>query len=511
MSVPVNVRVTTSESGFTVYATPRCSGVKSCSSWIHFPGIDEKEKSTTNGYFIRWGDWQEGTSRTGHVHTYARDIFGYGWYTNGSTSLGVVTRPYTARPITARLYGQDDELRSVTIVGTATPTATIRRGGVVVAAADRNGNWSTAVNGLPVGTSTLTFQQYVGETYRDQVSVSVTFRERNLLAGVSGANTTVVAGSVATVYGHLRALADVTTPLSRATVQLSAPAGSTFADVPSTIRGEYRTSPSGAWTPFASDDLHNGSVSTDGRTATFDWVPTRSDWTLRAGTELRFGITVRASESASGNGSFRMTAVGSAPQGAFDATGATPVTFEQPQLSPVSVTEPTTVTPDASNRFGGTATPGATFEVVDGSGTVIVPGGPFLVGPDGRWTFEHVVPTGSTEFRFAVRQTAFGKTETSRVFTIPADTLHEVRVTTTSVRAGEENTFVGTATPGATYRVLNAWGTEIVAGGPFTIDGYGRWVFDRVVSKGAKEFSFKLEIEKAGRTVTSPLFTIPAA
>ncbi len=359
--LPVNVSVSTNETGMYVYATPVCYGAwKSCRSWFTIPGwgIDVKDVTTTGGYFVRWpSNWREGQSvTTGSVASYGRNLFGFGYY-GSSTSLGTITRPYAARAITARLTSQNDQARTATIGGTATPNAEIKRNGIVVDRADQWGSWSATIRDLPIGTSTLSFDQYIDGRYRDRASVTVT-----------------IAGEVV----------------------------------------------------------------------------------------------------------------------------------------PAKVTEPASVQPGAVNTIKGTATPGATFEVVDGAGVVIVPGGPFAVDGQGKWSFDHLVPAGATEFRFAIRQTAWGTPVTSEVFTLPADTMQPATVTTSTVHDGVSNTFRGTGTPGATYRVLNVSNNEIVAGGPFSVDEHGAWTFDRVVSRGAKEFRFKIEQTKGDDTDRSRLFTIPA-
>lgn len=97
------------------------------------------------------------------------------------------------------------------------------------------------------------------------------------------------------------------------------------------------------------------------------------------------------------------------------------VVIEQPTLDPVTVTSPATVQPGVENRFTGTATPGATFRVLDASGNPITPGR-HAVDENGEWEFATTVPAGVTSFRFAIEQTAKGQTVTSELFTFLADT-----------------------------------------------------------------------------------------
>lgn len=423
---PRNVRVSARENGMYIYATPVCSGWRSCRSWVRIPafGIDRKDVDTTNGILVPWpSSWREGeTISSGYVHSYGRDVFGNGWYSTATTSLGSITRPYAVRPITARVTSQDDGVRSASVTGTATPNASIRRNGTVVATANASGTWSAVIRGLDEGRNTLTFQQYVDNTYQDQTSVDVVFAPRQLLTGINGTTTTLPAGSTTTVFGQLRAAAEITTPGADARVTFTAPAGTTFPSDLTTVRGQQRPATGGDWTDFAADNLVDGSVSADGRSVTFRWAPGNAGWKLTAGQEVRFGVPLQNPGNAAGTDELRMSVTGSAPQGSLAASATTPVRIEAGTLSPVTRTGPDTVAPGTTNTFTGTATPGATYQVVNAAGEVIVPGGPFDVDARGDWSFTAEVAAGATEYAFAIRQTAFGQTETSQLFRVPADT-----------------------------------------------------------------------------------------
>ncbi|MEN0101663.1 MAG: hypothetical protein AAGC90_01960 [Curtobacterium sp.] len=426
VSAPRDVRVDAEENGMYIFATPVCNLAKSCSSWVKIPsvGIERKEVDTRYGILVPWpSSWREGeTISSGYVHSYARDIFGIGWYSKTTTSLGAITRPYAVRPITARVTGQDDSARSASITGTATPNASIRRNNTVVATANASGTWSAVIGGLSTGKNTLTFQQYVDNAYRNQTSVDVTFAPKQLLTGITGTTTTLPAGSTTTVFGHLRATAEFATPGSDARVTFTAPDGTTFPRTLTTVRGQQRPASGGDWTDFPADNLVDGSVSADGRSVTFRWAPGNAGWKLTAGQEVRFGVPVQNPGNAADTGELRMSVTGSAPQGSLAASATTPVRIEAGTLSPVTRTGPDTVAPGTTNTFTGTATPGATYQVVDAAGEVIVPGGPFDVDARGDWSFTAEVAAGATEYAFAIRQTAFGQTETSQLFRVPADT-----------------------------------------------------------------------------------------
>jgi hypothetical protein len=167
------------------------------------------------------------------------------------------------------------------------------------------------------------------------------------------------------------------------------------------------------------------------------------------------------------------------------------------------------VTPGVENTFRGTAEPGATYEVLNVSGNPLVPG-PLTVDADGNWTFDRVISTGATSFRFMIRQTKDGQVETSELFVIAANSgFAPVTVTNKSVRPGEVNTFTGTGPATATFQVLNASGNVIVPG-RHDIDADGNWSFDRAVSAGELRFGFKLRVSVDGATYTTRLFELPA-
>ncbi len=74
-----------------------------------------------------------------------------------------------------------------------------------------------------------------------------------------------------------------------------------------------------------------------------------------------------------------------------------------------------------------------------------------------------------------------------------------------------ENTFTGTGPGDATFRVLNVSNSQIVPG-ELPIGSDGKWTFDRVVSKTATKFDFKLEVKLAdGTTYRTKNFSIAAS
>ncbi|WP_433931395.1 hypothetical protein [Curtobacterium flaccumfaciens] len=185
---------------------------------------------------------------------------------------------------------------------------------------------------------------------------------------------------------------------------------------------------------------------------------------------------------------------------AFDAEAQT--------VEPVTVTTKA-VTAGISNHVAGTATPGATFRVLNPSGTQIVPG-THQVATDGSWSFDRVVSKGATKLDIVIEQTVNGTAKKSGTFSLAASTERNVTVTTKTVTAGVSNHITGTATPGATVRVLNPSGTQIVPG-THQVATDGSWSFDRVVSKGATKLDIVIEQTVNGTAKKSGTFSLAAS
>ena len=176
--------------------------------------------------------------------------------------------------------------------------------------------------------------------------------------------------------------------------------------------------------------------------------------------------------------------------------------------APVTV-ENKSVEAGVENTFTGTGPADAKFRVLNLSNTQIVPG-EFDIENDGKWQFSRVVSRTATKFDFKLEVTLpSGQVYRTKAFSLQASTFRPVTVDQTSVTPGVSNRFSGTATPDATYRVLNVSGTQIVPG-TLTIGSDGKWQFDRVVSSTATNFRFKLEVTKNGQTETSRLFELRA-
>jgi hypothetical protein len=178
-------------------------------------------------------------------------------------------------------------------------------------------------------------------------------------------------------------------------------------------------------------------------------------------------------------------------------------------LEPATVTT-TEFTAGTTNTFEGTATPDATLHFVDAEGNDIL--GHDITATGGEWSFTKSFPADAREFSFRIVQTKGAETATSDLFTLKSDVagFDPVEMTTKTVIPGLENRFTGTATPGASLRVLNVSGTQIVNGTINADPDNGTFTFNRVVSANATKLDFKIEQTKDGKKVTSPMFSLAA-
>lgn len=439
----------------------------------------------------------------------------------------------------AQVDSVDVSSRSASISGTGTPRATVLIDGRSPQVVDEDGRWSARVTGLPLGASTLHLEQYEGRerTAEADLEVDLDVRPLTFVAdfptnwtrpataagaahpgaevrlfdgdgnqigavetdGTTGAwETTIPApgsGGVlrVTAAQFIDGVRDTAHEVTRALDYGAAVAITTPAD-----GDAHRTGPvtmTGTGEPGSSIEVHEITAggdrvvgrSTDGVLPTGRWFLDTEDLD-RAEHVLR---VVQRSKGAN--------------------TTVAEVTInpgESGRLTPVRVTGPQTVTPGLSNRIEGTGEPGATFRVLNASGTPIVPG-THQIDSQGKWSFDRVVSSTATKLEFAIEQTKGDQgPERSELFSIAAnDGFAPIVVTTRAVDPGVSNTITGTGPVGAEFTVLNASGNQIVPG-TVTVDDDGEWSFDRVVSRGATKFDFKLAVSVDGAAWTTSLQTV---
>ncbi|MBT1672670.1 hypothetical protein [Curtobacterium flaccumfaciens] len=226
-------------------------------------------------------------------------------------------------------------------------------------------------------------------------------------------------------------------------------------------------------------------------------------------TGARSGVgTWKADAALTNRDGYELTFTQTTADGRSSAMRNIAFTAEPREVLPATVATKS-VTAGISNHFTGTATPGATIRVLNPSGTQIVPG-THDVATDGSWEFDRVVSKGATKFDFVIEQTVDGTVTKSRTYSLAASAVRDATVTTKSVTAGVSNHITGTATPGATIRVLNPSGTQIVPG-THDVAHDGTWSFDRVVSKGASKLDIVIEQTVDGTPKKSGTFSLAAS
>jgi hypothetical protein len=452
----------------------------------------------------------------------------------GSTSTTIGT---SVVDLTAEVESVDNDARSAVVSGTATPGADISIGDETAKADATTGAWSITVGDLEVGDNALVVIQKINDREIDRKTVTATVEGRTELAPITlSGPTSVTPGRSNTFTGTaepgatFRVLNVSGTQIVPGTFEVGADGRWSFDRVVSNGASNFR---------FVIEQTKNGQTAKSElftvNASALAPVTVTTPAAVRPGLTNTFtgtaepGATFRVLNvsgtqivpgtfevDAQGNWSFNRVVSNGASNFRFvieqTKNGQTEkselFTINAAALAPVTVTTPERVTPGRSNTFTGTGEPGATFRVLNISGTQIVPG-THEVDAQGNWTFDRVVSNGASNFRFVIEQTKNGQTEKSELFTINAADFAPVTVANRSVTPGVVNSFTGTGEPGASYRVLNITGTQIVPG-TFEVDAQGNWTFDRAVSRGATEFRFALEQTKNGKTELSELFTLPA-
>lgn len=442
----------------------------------------------------------------------------------------------------ARVDSVDIMSRSAQISGTGTPNATVLIDGRNPQTVGTDGRWTARVTNLPLGTSTLELEQYEGSerTGATELEVTVTAApltfetafDRDELDTPVAASGTAHAGAEVRLFGADGAqLGKSVTAGPNGAWETTIPAPDTggvlrvtaaqFIDgVRDTASEQTRDVDYGQAvsiaTPEDGDAHRGGSVAMSG-----DGEPDSSIEVVEVTADGE-DVVGRSSEGVLPSGRWfvdtddldraeHVLRVVQHSKGGNTTTAEVTINpGESGRLTTVRVTGPQTVTPGVLNRISGTGEPGASYRVLNASGTEIVPG-THEVDSDGGWSFERVVTRTASKFDFVIEQTKGDQgPELSEVFSIAANEgFAPIRLETRAVDPGEVNTFEGTGPAGASIRVLNASGTQIVPD-TVTVSSEGNWTFDRVVSRGATKFDFKLAVSVSGSEYTTSLFTVYA-
>ncbi len=437
----------------------------------------------------------------------------------------------------ATLDRVDTAARTAYLSGTGTPGAEVQFDGKNPVHIDANGTWTATVADLAIGANVVTVTQHEGGIQTGLVEVPVridaaeltfetrwdTARDKPVHAfgkAEPGAEVRLFNGAGEQIGEPVRA--DGTTgewattiPAPNAGGEYAVTAGQFLAGVRDsahdvTKRVDYGTAveitspedgsthPGGALT--VGGDGEAGSSVTAYEVVDGDeielgtgTVPSSGKWTIPVGTLDRSEHVIRVEQHS---------------KGANTTTSSVTVNpGESHKLAPITLSSPDQVTPGVTNTFEGTAEPGADYQVVNRWGTVLLDD--LKVNDEGEWTFQRQINKDAKSFEFKIvqRKGDVGPEE-SQLFLIEANEgFAPILTETKTVRPGEVNTFEGTGPANATFRVLNASGTELE--GPVQIDENGHWKFDRLMSTGIDKFQFKAEVTVDGvPPYTSGLFTI---
>ncbi|WP_420366337.1 hypothetical protein AAEP80_05985 [Curtobacterium sp. L3-7] len=441
---------------------------------------------------------------------------------------------------TAQVDGVDVLTRTARISGTGTAGARILVNGGAPVWVDQNGRWSTSVGSLAFGPNEIGLEQYEGVTKTGEATLTA-----ELTADALTFDTTFPADVDAAVRASGTAHPGARVSLFRpdgqqigASVIADAVTGAWATTIPAPDAGGRYAVTAAQFLDGLRDTVHDVTRSVDYGSPVS--ITTPEDGATHTGGALHMegrgepGSRIEVHDVTDGD-----TVIGRSQDGVLpnerwtvDTTaldrsehvlrvvqhsrGANTTIAEvtvnpgsTSKLAPITLDRPDTVTPGVTNTFSGRGEPDASYEVLNVSDTPLVPGR-LTIDPDGNWTFDRVISSGATEFRFKIRQSKGDVTETSELFVLRANQgFDPVTLDTRSVRPGEVNTFTGSGPKGATFEVLNASGNAIVPG-RHEIGGDGTWSFDRMVSAGQLDFKFKLRITIDGATYTTSLFTVSA-
>lgn len=272
---------------------------------------------------------------------------------------------FDRKPLDARVAQVNDIARTAVIVGTATPSATVRVGGVRTEVRG-NGSFQLTATRLAAGSNSVRVEQIVAGDLYDAVTLGADVVDGGRITPVPGDAVDLGRGAdTAVAFGFL--VHDVFTRLE-GTAEITSPTGARLASNQETLHAERRSA-DGAWEADARLDLVDGTVSTDGRRASYDLAWLGGGTPLPEGTEVRWSTLVSTPGSADdATGSLGFGISGTGAPSDFRAVGSTPTTITVP---PREVTAEVTMPRELGQRaiVSGSGHEGATIDLsVDGTG-----------------------------------------------------------------------------------------------------------------------------------------------
>ncbi|WP_139195838.1 Ig-like domain-containing protein [Curtobacterium sp. MCBA15_009] len=323
--------------------------------------------STSGSLYLDFGDWK---GYAGAQQSYEGAVFG----SISGTSYDLGGPRFDTSPLVASLTKTNNIARTAVIGGTATPNGTVTIGSKTVNVSN-GGTWSMTVDGLSVGTQTLTAKQRFNNADVDEKPVTVTIVEGGTVVGVNQGPVELTRGASTEVPFLVQN--NETRTNMKGSVTLTAPAGTTFADGQATVAASYRSGTSGDFRPYTRLDLKNG-VRSDGNTKiTFDLDTAGGN--MVAGEQYQYMLNVTTpADAAAGSGQMGFTYAGDSSKGDYRAEGKTTTNLE------VAQRELTAAVDSIDHAAGsavlkGTATPGATIVIGEQSATA---------NEDGDWSLE---------------------------------------------------------------------------------------------------------------------------
>jgi len=285
------------------------------------------------------------------------------------------------------------------------------------------------------------------------------------------------------------------------TVEVSAPAGTTFAEGQTTVAAEFRKG-SNPWAPYALLNLKGGVLNADKTKLTFT-VDTTTAGNMLAGEEYRYTLRVNTpAAAAAGDSKLQYVYQGTSTAGDYRAAGSTTT-----KLADVSDPADLVVKTPANGStvtvkrpvFSGTGEPGAAIEV-SGSTKVVATA---TVDPEGKWTADAKFDLVDGNYNLTAKQSPVGGTPSTTSVKFTVKTVETIApVTVTSPAAGSITddrtpTFTGTGHNGATITVR---GSQTVLDTATVVDG--EWELTSKVSLPNGDYDLYVDQTVKGKTTT---------
>ncbi|MFZ7086625.1 hypothetical protein [Curtobacterium sp. RRHDQ10] len=286
------------------------------------------------------------------------------------SAQGATATTLAEAPLTADVDSVDNVARTAEISGTSLPGARIDVNGQNRYASTA-GKWSMTVADLRVGEQTLPVVQSVNGVEINRTEVTITVLEGGGILPGSVPNVALERGSATDVPFVVKNTVDRKDMVGD--VELTAPAGTTFAPGQTTVAAQYRAGDDGDWKDYARLDLKGAAVSNGGRTIKGKIDGTGGD--MRAGEQYRYVLKVDTPAGATtGRGQMQFDYTGTSSVGNYRAQGGTATTITAAALT-AEVGIVNNITRTA--MLSGTGVSGAEIDVNGQTATV---------QSDGKWS-----------------------------------------------------------------------------------------------------------------------------